>query len=300
MTVTASMVKELREKTGVGMLECKKALTENAGDLEKSILWLRERGLSRAAKKADRIAAEGIVAVKVNAAGNIGALVECNCETDFVSKNEDFQTFAAKVAGIALEQNIVEVDALLAADYGTGTTVADTITGMIATIGENIKVRRIGTLKADGGVVAGYSHMGGKIGTLVAVEGNAADAQKELASDLAMHVAAFNPKYLDSKTVDTADLDQEKAIAKKKLIEEGKPEDMIDKILVGQMNKYFKEVCFVNQAFIKDSTGKTSVEKHVEQTAKGCAIKAFTRFGLGEGIEKKQEDFAAEVQAVLS
>jgi len=243
MTVTASMVKELREKTGVGMLECKKALTENSGDIEKSILWLRERGLSRAAKKADRVAAEGIVAVKVNSNGSLGALVECNCETDFVSKNADFQAFATKVADIALQKEVKDVDALLAADYGTGTSVADTITSMIATIGENIKIRRIGTLAATTGVVAGYSHMGGKIGTLVALEGEAASAQKELASDLAMHVAAFNPKYLDAKNVDASDLEQEKEIAKKKLIEEGKPEEMIEKILVGQMNKYFKEVC---------------------------------------------------------
>ncbi len=300
MTVTASMVKELREKTGVGMLECKKALTENAGDLEKSILWLRERGLSRAAKKADRVAAEGIVAVKVNDSGNMGTLVERNCETDFVSKNEEFQAFAAKIADVALSKEIKSIDALLAADFGTGTSVADTITSMIATIGENIKLRRVESLTADGGVVAGYSHMGGKIGTLVAIEGEGAASQKELASDIAMHIAAFNPKYLDSKTVDTADLEQEKAIAKKKLIEEGKPEDMIEKILVGQMNKYFKEVCLVNQAFVKDSTGKTSVEKHIEQTAKGCSIKSFVRFGLGEGIEKKQEDFAAEVQAALN
>jgi elongation factor Ts len=230
----------------------------------------------------------------------MGTLVERNCETDFVSKNEEFQAFAAKIADVALSKEIKSIDALLAADFGTGTSVADTITSMIATIGENIKLRRVESLTADGGVVAGYSHMGGKIGTLVAIEGEGAASQKELASDIAMHIAAFNPKYLDSKTVDTADLEQEKAIAKKKLIEEGKPEDMIEKILVGQMNKYFKEVCLVNQAFVKDSTGKTSVEKHIEQTAKGCSIKSFVRFGLGEGIEKKQEDFAAEVQAALN
>lgn len=297
MAITAAQVKELRQKTGVGMMECKKALTENEGDLEKAIVWLRERGLSRAAKKADRVTAEGLVKVAIADNGKAGALVELNCETDFVSKNEDFLKFADDVAALALEHKVSDLDALKGLDLG-GQTVGDTLTHLIARIGENLNLRRVQHLEVGSGVVSGYSHMGGKIGSLVAIESEGeSDALVELGKDVAMHIAAAAPRYLDSTSVNTAELDQEKEIAKKKLLEENKPEHLIEKILIGQVQKFYKEVCLVDQAFIKDPN--LSVQKLVESTVKGSKVAAFARFQLGEGIEKKQENFADEVAAQL-
>ncbi len=294
MTITAGMVKDLREKTGVGMMECKKALEENSGDLDKAIVWLRERGMSRAAKKEGRTAAEGLVEVMVSADGKAGVLVELNCETDFASKNEEFRKLAHEVAKLAHSNKMNNTDELLQAKVG-GQTVKEHLTGLIAKIGENMNLRRVNVLTVKDGIVAGYSHMGGKIGTLVAIEGAA--GATELAKDIAMHIAAASPKYLVESEVDVSELEQEKEIARKKLTEEGKPADLIEKILVGQMKKFYKEVCLTEQAFIKDPN--VTVAKYVDAQKKGAKISAFSRFQLGEGIEKKKENFAEEVAAQL-
>ncbi len=295
-TISAGQVKDLREKTGVGMMECKKALEENAGDMDKAIVWLRERGMSRAAKKEGRITAEGLVQVLVNPEGTAGTLVEVNCETDFVSKNDEFMAFIKGCTELALKNDLQDVEKLEALKLGNE-TVKEKLTNMIAKIGENMNLRRVTTLKANGGVVSGYTHMGGRIGTLVVLEGATGADVTELGKDLAMHVAAASPRYLSDKEVDKGELEQEKEISRKKLIEEGKKPEMIENILVGQMKKFYKEVCFVEQAFIKDPN--VSIAKHVEATKKGVKIAGFARYALGEGIEKKKENFADEVAAQL-
>lgn len=293
MTISAGMVKDLREKTGVGMMECKKALEENGGDMEKAILWLRERGMSRAAKKADRVAAEGMVEVLVNEDHNAGVLVELNCETDFVSKNDDFKKFAHDMATLALKTQPKNVDDLLKQKFGAE-TVDTVLKGLIGKIGENLVLRRVQTIKVNNGTVAGYSHMGGKIGTLVAIEGAKNVA---LAKDIAMHTAAAFPRYLVPEQVDNSELEQEKELARKKLAEENKPKDLIEKIVAGQMNKFYKEVCLLEQVFVKDPN--ITIKKLVDEQAKGGKLTAFGRFQLGEGIEKKKDDFAAEVAAAV-
>ena len=295
MAITAGQVKELRAKTGVGMMECKKALQENDGDLEKAILWLRERGLSRAAKKADRVTSEGIVQVTVNDDFTAGVVIEVNCETDFVSKNQDFIDFCKEISGIALEGNISDVDALKAAKLASGETVENKLTSLISTIGENLNLRRVKTIKDPEGTIVGYTHMGGKIGTLVQLSGARGDELQELCKDIAMHVAAAAPRYLNSSEVDPAELEQEKDLARKKLLEQNKPENLIDKIMQGQINKFYKEVCLVEQAFVKDPN--LSITKLVKEKGKGSTLTSFVRFNLGEGIEKKKENFAEEVAA---
>jgi elongation factor Ts len=293
MSISAAQVKELREKTGVGMMECKKALQETEGDIEKAIVYLRERGMSRAAKTAGRTAAEGIVEVFVNPENNAGVLVELNCETDFVSKNDEFQKFAQDVAQLALKTKAKSVEELAGADLN-GKTVADTLTALIAKIGENMNLRRVQVLTGD--VVSGYTHMGGKIGALVAFEGGSADAA-EVGKEVAMHIAAAAPRALNRDGVDKSELDQEQEIARKKLQEEKKPENLIDKIIMGQMSKFYKEICLLEQAFVKDPD--STVEKYVAANAGGAKVAAFSRFQLGEGIEKKKENFAEEVAAQL-
>ncbi len=297
VTISASMVKDLREKTGVGMMECKKALEENTGDIEKAIVWLRERGMSRAAKKADRIAAEGMVHFLINDQGTSAVLLEVNCETDFVSKNEEFRGFVAEAAKLALNNNINNVEALASLKMASGSTVDETLKGMIQKIGENMKLRRIQIITAPNSEIAGYIHMGGKIGTLAVLEGATGPAVKEAAKDVAMHIAAAFPRYLNRNDVDTTELNQEREIARKKLVEEKKPEAMIEKILEGQMNKFYKEVCLVEQGFVKDPD--ISVAKMLEKIDKNLKLTKYLRFQLGEGIEKKQENFAAEVAAQL-
>ncbi|SMF47105.1 translation elongation factor Ts [Pseudobacteriovorax antillogorgiicola] len=296
MSVTAAQVKELRQKTGVGMMECKKALTETGGDIEKAILYLRERGMSRAAKKADRVTAEGLVKVVISDDQTAGSVVEVNCETDFVSKNEDFIKFIDQVAKLALDNSVNDIDQLKALDMD-GKSVGDTLTSLIATIGENLNLRRVATLKAANGVVSGYTHMGGRIGTLVLLEGATGEDVQEVGKDLAMHAAAASPRYLKSDDVNPAEVEQEKELGKKKLLEQGKPENMIEKILVGQINKFYKEICLVEQAFVKDPN--YTVKKLVDEKGKGAELSAYVRFQLGEGIEKKQENFAEEVAAQL-
>jgi elongation factor Ts len=294
--ISAGQVKDLREKTGVGMMECKKALEENGGDMEKAIVWLRERGMSRAAKKADRVAAEGVVEVVVNAAGNAAAVLEVNCETDFVAKNEEFRQLVRDAAELALKNNCNDIEKLADMKLASGVSIKDTITGLIQKIGENMRLRRVLTVSAPNGHISSYIHMGGRIGTLVVLEGKKDVA--ELGKDIAMHIAAASPRYLVRQDVDKSELDQEKDIARKKLIEEKKPEAMIEKILDGQMNKFYKEVCLVEQSFVKNPD--ISITKLLEAADKNLKISRFVRYALGEGIEKKQENFAAEVAAQLN
>ncbi|MEZ4741257.1 MAG: translation elongation factor Ts [Bdellovibrionota bacterium] len=298
MTIKASQVKELREKTGVGMMECKKALVENGGDLEKAILWLRERGMSRAAKKAGRVAAEGICSVLVNAERTAGVILEVNCETDFSAKNADFQSFVNIATQVALENEVQSIEQL-AETKMEDSTVGQKLTDLIAKVGENMNIRRVSVLKAEAnGLISGYSHMGGKIGTLVRLNGASNEEVATLGQDVAMHVAAAAPRYLNRDSVDASELAQEQELAKKKLIEEGKPEDIIEKIMVGQINKFYSEVCLVDQPFVKEP--KLSVSKHIQQSKLGVELTGFVRYQLGEGIEKKSENFAEEVAAQLN
>ncbi len=297
MSISASQVKELREKTGVGMMECKKALEENSGDLEKSILWLRERGMSRAAKKADRIAAEGLVEVLVNDDSNAAIVLEVNCETDFVSKNDDFKKLVKDVAAIALKKQIQDVEKLAQEKLSSGKTISETMSQLIQTIGENMKLRRAEYFSTTNGCIAGYVHMGGKIGTAIVLEGQKSPETIGLAKDIAMHIAAANPRYLNSEIVKKDELLQERELERKKLLEEKKPEAMIEKILEGKMRKFFQEVCLLDQAFVKDPD--TTVGNLIKKAGANLKAIKFARFQLGEGIERKTEDFAAEVAAQL-
>lgn len=303
MSISAQQVKELRVKTGAGMMDCKKALTETDGDLEAAVDWLRKKGLSAAAKKAGRTAAEGLVAAAVS--GTSGALVEVNAETDFVARNEHFQAFAAKTAELALQAG-GDVERLKGLDYpGSGRTVADELTNLIATIGENMNLRRTAYLEVGDGVVCSYMHSGvaqglGKIGVLVALE-SSADKGKlaELGRQLAMHVAAASPQALDVDSVDQAMLDREREVLSEQARASGKPEEIIAKMVEGRLRKYYEEVVLLEQVYVIDQENK--VKAVVEQAGKdlGAPVKlaGFVRFQLGEGIEKDEADFAAEVAA---
>ena len=286
---SGSDVVALRQKTGAGILDCKKALTETNGDMDKAVDYLREKGIATAAKKASRIAAEGVVLAKVS--GNAGVLVEVNCETDFVAKTENFQELVAGIAAHVAKSNPADMDALNASEIEAGKTVAALITESIAKIGENISLRRFARYEVAEGMVAAYIHGGGKIGVLVSM--TAGDA--ELGKDVAMHIAAANPGYLTREQVPTAELEHEKAVLTEQARNEGKPEKIIEKMVQGRIQKYYKEVCLVDQEFVKDPD--QTVGKLV--AAAGAAVTEFTRFQLGEGIEKKQEDFAAEVMAQI-
>ena len=300
--ITAAMVKELRERTGAGMMDCKKALAETNGDMEAAIDWLRAKGLSAAAKKAGRTASEGLVGVIVE--GNRGALVEVNSETDFVAKNEIFQQFVGNVAKLALEHG-TDVEALGAAQYPEGGTVADKLTDNIAKIGENQSLRRAATLEVGEGAVVAYVHNQvapglGKIGVLVALESAApADLLQGLGKQIAMHVAAAHPLALTADELDPALVERERAIAMEKAKESGKPDNIIEKMVEGGLAKFRKENALTSQLFVID--GKTPVAEVVAAAAKdagsGIVLAGFVRFQLGEGIEKKVDDFAAEVAA---
>ncbi|KAF0224771.1 MAG: elongation factor [Rhodospirillaceae bacterium] len=303
--ITAALVKELREKTGAGMMDCKKALNETAGDVEAAIDWLRKKGLAAAAKKAGRVAAEGLVAIA--SAGTKGVAVEVNAETDFVGRNDQFQGFVSGVAQVALTKG-ADVEVLKAAEFpGAGKSVADQLTAMIATIGENMNLRRAIVLEVSQGVVAGYMHAAtapglGKIGVLVALESAGDTAKLEaLGKQIAMHVAAANPLFLDSASVDKAALERETAVLTEQAKASGKPAEVIEKMVQGRIRKYYEEVCLLDQVFVIDQENKIS--KVVENAAKelGTPVKltAFARFALGEGIEKEEKDFAAEVAAQL-
>ena len=303
--ISASLVKELREKTGAGMMDCKRALDETKGDLEAAVDWLRKKGLSAAAKKAGRIAAEGLVAVAV--AGKAGAIVEVNSETDFVARNEAFQKFASTAAQIALQKG-GDLDKILAAPYpGTSRNVQEELTHLIATIGENMSLRRAGAIAVDEGVVVAYMHSAtapglGRIGVLVGLEGKGPkDKLDALGRNLAMHVAAANPVAVSREGVDTSLLDRERDILAAQARESGKPEDIIAKMVEGRLRKFYEESVLLEQVYVIDS--ETKVGKAIEAAAKefGGAVKVagFLRFALGEGIERKQQDFAAEVASQL-
>lgn len=288
--ITAALVKELRERTGAGMMDCKKALTAVEGDMDKAIDFLREKGLAAAAKKAGRIAAEGVVGSFVSADGKIGAIVEVNCETDFVAKTDGFKALVEKIAAHIVATKPADVEALLASELD-GQTVEALVTASVAKIGEKISVRRFALYEAPEGVVAAYIHGGGKIGVIVELKGGNA----ELGKDVAMHVAAANPSYLERSQVPAAELEHEKEVLSEQAKNEGKLEKIIEKMVMGRINKYYKEVCLVDQEFVKDPD--QTVGKLVK--AAGAEVLAFSRFQLGEGIEKKQEDFAAEVMSQI-
>ena len=288
--ITAAIVKELRERTGAGMMDCKKALVATEGDMEKAIDFLREKGLSQAAKKAGRVAAEGAVVAYVTEDCKTGAIVEVNCETDFVGKNENFQALAKSIAELIVKTNPADVDALLASEMD-GKTVKDVVTEAIAKIGENISVRRFVRYESAEGKVYSYIHGGGKIGVLVDMKGGDA----ELGKDIAMQVAAANPQFLNRNEVPDSELEHEKDILTEQARNEGKPENIIAKMVMGRINKYYKEVCLVDQEFIRD--GDLTISKLLK--SKNADVARFARFQLGEGIEKKQENFADEVAAFI-
>lgn len=304
--ITAALVKELRDRTGAGMMDCKKALAENNGDVEASIDWLRTKGLAAAAKKAGRVAAEGLVGV--SAEGTRGAMVEINSETDFVAKNEQFQAFVRDVTKVALDGSITDIEALGTAAYPTGGTVAEALTQNIATIGENQSLRRTSIISVESGVVAGYVHNAaaagmGKIGVLVALESTAgADVLEALGKQIAMHVAAANPLALNGDDLDADMVARERAIAEEKAAQSGKPAEIVAKMVDGAIAKFRKENALLSQLFVMD--GKTPVAEVIAAAGKdvGAAItlKEFVRFQLGEGIEKEESDFAAEVAKVAS
>jgi len=296
MAITASMVKELRDQTGAGMMDAKKALTETDGDMEAAVDWLRTKGLAKAAKKAGRTAAEGLVAVATK--GGVGVAVEVNAETDFVARNAEFQAMVRDIAEAALA--VDDLAGLLAADLG-GKTVEATVTDKVATVGENMAVRRIS--KATGDVVAAYVHNAategmGKIGVLVALTGSDKAAMETIGKQVAMHVAATNPAALTEKDLDPALVEREKQILTEQARESGKPEGVIEKMIVGRLNKFFQEVCLLKQSFVIDPD--LTVEKAVKQAGEDIEVVGFVRLEVGEGIEKEAEDFAAEVAKTMA
>ena len=290
--VTASLVKELREKTGAGMMDCKKVLTETDGDMEKAMELLRERGIAKAAKKSGRVAAEGLVEAYVSEDGKVGAVVEVNSETDFVAKNEEFKTFVLNLAKQVVEKNPKTVEELLAQDSieVPGKTVNEVLVDKIATIGENMNIRRFERFESEG-LVEKYIHGDGKIAVLV----NMKKGNKEVARDVCMQIAAARPEYLDEASVPADRLEKEKEILKAQTMNEGKPEAIAEKIVLGRIGKFYSEICLVDQEFVKDPSKKVSqlLKEHNAEVAE------FARFEKGEGIEKKEENFAEEVMKQL-
>lgn len=293
---TAKDVKELREKTGCGMMDCKKALTESDGDMEKAMELLREKGLAAATKKAGRIAAEGIVSSYTSDDASVGAIIEVNSETDFVGKNADFKAFVGALAKIVAENNPADLEALNALKFDDTKTVEEELREKILTIGENMKIRRFA--RFEGNVVT-YIHGEGRIGVMVKVEGDLTDDAKSAAKDAAMQIAAMNPLYLDKTTVPAEDLEKEKHIILAQMKEDpknaGKPENILEKMLTGKVNKFYELNCLNQQEFVKDSNYK--VEKYLAE--KGIKLVDFVRFEKGEGLEKKEENFADEVASMM-
>ena len=311
MAVTAKLVKELREMTGAGMMDCKKALTATDGDMDKAVEFLREKGLATAQKKAGRIAAEGIVMLKVSEDGKKAVAVEVNAETDFVAKNEKFQGYVAQVAELALNTKAADIDAFMEEEwtFSESATVKEELAHQIATIGENMNIRRFTQVTEENGFVASYTHMGGKIGVLVDVETDVVnDAVKEMAKNVAMQVAALKPLYTNDSEVSAEYIAHEKEILLAQIMndpkESQKPEKVINGMIEGRVSKELKEICLMDQVYVKAEDGKQSVSKYVEEVAKAnnakIAIKGFVRMETGEGIEKKEEDFAAEVAAQIA
>ena len=297
MSFTAADVKNLREKTGCGMMDCKKALTETNGDFDKAMDFLREKGLATAEKKAGRIASEGMVDILVD--GNVAAMVEVNSETDFVAKNAEFQELVKNIAKQVIATNPADVDVLLASKFvdNDSVTIKDMLTEKIAKIGENMNLRRFARFEGN---VVDYIHMGGRIGVMVKVEGDVSDPEaREAARDAAMQIAAMNPAYLDKSTVPAEDIEHEKHIILAQMKEDpknaGKPENILEKMLMGKINKFYEQNCLNQQEFVKDSSFK--VEKYL--ASKGVKIVDFVRFEKGEGLEKKSDDFASEVASMI-
>lgn len=289
--ISASLVKELRDLTGAGMMDCKKALVETNGNIEEAVTYLREHGIAKAAKKADRIAAEGKCDFAV--AGNKAVVFEINSETDFVAKNENFQKLVEKVGRLIVNGNASNTEEALQVVDANGETIEKLLISATATIGEKISLRRVQVItKEDGQVFGAYSHMGGKIISLTKLDG----ADEETAKDVSMHVAAMNPKYVREEEVDQADLEKEKEILTQETINEGKPANIAEKIVAGRIQKYLKEICLVHQPFVKNPD--QTVDQFVK-SQKGNVV-SFVRLEVGEGIEKKVEDFAAEVAAQLN
>ena len=285
-------VMELRKKTGAGVADCKKALEQTDGDMDKAVDFLREKGIATAAKKASRIAAEGLVAAKVE--GNTGVLVEVNCETDFVAKGDQYKEFVDGVAEYVLNNEVADIDALVAAKNEE--TIAAT-----AKIGEKIAIRRFAKYVSENGIVESYIHMGGKVGVLVEVEGCTCDSAKELAHDVALQIAAAKPLYLNASEVPQEVIEHEKEILKAQALNEGKPAAIVDRMVEGRVKKYYEEFCLLNQAFVKDPslTIEKLVKSYADKMGKALSIKRFTRFEMGEGLEKRSDDFAAEVEAQM-
>ena len=284
--ITAALVKELREITGAGMMDCKKALVECEGDKDKAIDYLREKGIAKAAKKAGRIASEGVVAAAVTADGKTACIVEINSETDFVAKNENFQTLVKKIAEHIVACKPADMDALNASQMD-GKTVAEVMTEAVASIGEKLSLRRFEVYTTEDGQLATYIHMGGKIGVIVELSGG----DETLGKDVAMQIAAAKPQCIGRDDVDQEALAHEREVLRKQALEEGKPEKIVEKMVDGRINKYYKEVCLVEQEFVKDS------DKTIKDILAGVEVRRFARFEMGEGLEKKNEDFAAEVAA---
>ena len=309
--ITAAMVKDLREKTGAGMMDCKKALTATEGDMDAAVDFLREKGLATAQKKAGRIAAEGIVAALVNEDGKKAVVVEVNSETDFVAKNAVFQEYVAQVAEQAMDTTAADIDAFLAEPwkFDTTKTVKEALAAQIAVIGENMHIRRFAQVEEQNGFVASYIHAGGKIGVLVDVESDVVNAEvQEMARNVAMQIAALRPQYTNRSEVDQDYIEREKEILlaqiKNDPKESSKPEKVIQGIINGRINKELKEICLLDQVYVKAEDGKQSVAQYVESVAKAVGgkvtVKGFVRFETGEGLEKKNEDFAAEVAAQMN
>ena len=283
--VTASLVKELREKTGAGMLDCKKALEANNGDINAAIDWLREKGISKAAKKADRIAAEGIAAILTK--GNKAVVIEVNSETDFVAKNEEFTNMVSTILNTVIDSNAKTIEEVLELSCKEG-TIKDLIVSKTATIGEKLDLRRVAVVeKEDNDSFGEYIHMGGRIAVLITLNG----ANSEVAKDVAMHAAAMRPSYVTKEEVPAEELDKEREILKEQAMNEGKPENIAEKMVEGRIRKFYEEICLEEQAFVKDNDLK--VKEYVSNN--GGSIKSMIRYEVGEGIEKKQENFAEEV-----
>ncbi|WP_042223746.1 translation elongation factor Ts [Oceanobacillus manasiensis] len=292
MAVTAKMVKELREKTGAGMMDCKKALTETDGDINKAADYLREKGISKAAKKADRIAAEGSTYIEV--VGNSAVLLEVNCETDFVVKNDQFKNLLSELGKHIVNQKPTTLEEALQQElHGNGDTVETFINSTVATIGEKISLRRFTVLtKTDNDAFGSYLHMGGRIGVLSLLEGT---TDEDLAKDVAMHVAAVNPRYVSRDAVSEDEVNHEREVLKTQALNEGKPANIVEKMVEGRLGKFFEEICLLEQSFVKDPDQK--VKKIVAD--KGATVQTFIRYEVGEGMEKREENFADEVMSQI-
>ncbi|HDP5853242.1 elongation factor Ts [Staphylococcus aureus] len=290
-TISAKLVKELREKTGAGMMDCKKALTETDGDIDKAIDYLREKGIAKAAKKADRIAAEGLVHVETK--GNDAVIVEINSETDFVARNEGFQELVKEIANQVLDTKAETVEALMETTLPNGKSVDERIKEAISTIGEKLSVRRFAIrTKTDNDAFGAYLHMGGRIGVLTVVEGS---TDEEAARDVAMHIAAINPKYVSSEQVSDEEINHEREVLKQQALNEGKPENIVEKMVEGRLRKYLQEICAVDQDFVKNPD--VTVEAFLK--TKGGKLVDFVRYEVGEGMEKREENFADEVKGQM-